>query len=164
MARGQASCWPAGHHDVGRHSTASSRMGSPMNKVGASHNPRTVWTVPDSFRSIYSHAFEVRSGVRLLFISGQVGVAPDGTVPSDFESQLDQAMKNVEALLASTGMGNENVVKITYLVTRAQDFPVLGQKRRERWSRVEPPAVTAIVVAGLARPEYLIEIEAVAAA
>ena len=135
-----------------------------MNKVGASHNPHTVWIVPESFRSIYSHAFEVRSGARLLFLSGQFGVAADGTLPNDFESQLDQAMKNVEALLASAGMGTENIVKITYLLTRVQDFPVLGQKRRERWSRVEPPSVTAIVVAGLGRPEYLVEIEAVAAA
>ena len=135
-----------------------------MNKIGTAHNPPTVWTVPEGFRSIYSHAFEVGHAEKVLYVSGQFGVAPDGTLPEDFVGQLDQAMNNVEALLAAAGMGKENIVKITYFLARKDDFPLLGQKRRERWARSEPPAVTAIVVAGLARPEYLVEIEVVAAA
>jgi len=73
-------------------------------------------------------------------------------------------MDNVEALLAAVGMTRANVVKLTYFLTRASDAAELGAIRRARWARAEPPAVTAIVVSALARPEYLIEIEAVAAA
>jgi enamine deaminase RidA (YjgF/YER057c/UK114 family) len=128
------------------------------------HNPTSVWTVPDTFRPIYSHACELAPGARALFISGQFGVAPDGGLPGEFLAQADQAMSNVEALLAAAGMTLENVVKLTYFLTRAADFPALAQLRRERWAASEPPAVTAVVVSALARPEYLIEIEATAAA
>ena len=44
------------------------------------HNPAGVWQVPDTLRSIYSHAVEVGNPGRVLFISGQFGVAPDGSV------------------------------------------------------------------------------------
>jgi enamine deaminase RidA (YjgF/YER057c/UK114 family) len=89
-------------------------------------------------------------------------VAPDGVLPPDFTTQLDQAMDNVEALLAAAGMTKANVVKASYYLTRAADLPTLGEVRRRRWAKSEPEAVTVIVVAALARPEYLIEIEAIA--
>ena len=99
-----------------------------------------------------------------LYISGQFGIAPDGRLPATFVEQANLAMDNVEALLAAAGMTRANVVKLTYFLTRSSDAPDLGAIRRERWSSTEPPAVTAIVVSALARPEYLIEIEAVAVA
>jgi enamine deaminase RidA (YjgF/YER057c/UK114 family) len=129
-----------------------------------SHNPASVWQVPDPFRPIYSHAFEVPAGKRLLFISGQFGVAPDGALPPQFENQCEQAMNNVEALLAAAGMNTTNLVKVTYFLTRSDDAPMLGEIRRRRWSMSEAPSVTALVVSALARPEYVIEIEAIAAA
>jgi 2-iminobutanoate/2-iminopropanoate deaminase len=127
-------------------------------------NPATVWPVPEQFRAIYSHAAELCAGRRVLFISGQFGVAPDGSLAEGFEPQCEQAMANVEALLAAANMNRGDIVKLAYYVTRAADFTALGRIRRERWASPEAPAVTALVVAGLARPEYLIEIEAVAAA
>jgi enamine deaminase RidA (YjgF/YER057c/UK114 family) len=120
--------------------------------------------VPEQFRPIYSHAAELRGGEVLLFISGQFGVALDGSLATEFEPQCTQAMTNVEALLASAGMGQGNIVKLTYYVIRPADFAALGRLRRERWGSDAAPSITAIVAAGLARPEYLIEIEAVAAA
>jgi len=128
------------------------------------HNPSTVWTVPEAFRAIYSHAHESAAGARMLFVSGQFGVAPDGSLPGGFAEQVEVAMDNVEALLASAGMTKDNLVKLNYYLTRAADASVLGEIRRRRWSSAKPPAVTAIVVVSLARGEYLIEIEAVAAA
>jgi enamine deaminase RidA (YjgF/YER057c/UK114 family) len=127
-----------------------------------SHNPATVWQVPDAFRSIYSHACEAEGFKRLLSISGQFGVATDGKLGADFGAQCEQAMDNVEALLAAGRMNTAQIIKITYYVTRATDFPTLVEIRRKRWSWEPAPSVTAIVVSGLARPEYLIEIEALA--
>ena len=74
------------------------------------------------------------------------------------------ALTNVEALLASAGMTKADLVKLNYYVTRPADAPTLADIRRSRWSSAEPPAVTAFVVSSLARPDYLIEIEAIAAA
>jgi 2-iminobutanoate/2-iminopropanoate deaminase len=134
-----------------------------MTVMATRHSPDTVWKVPDAFRTIYAHAVEVPGGTRLLFISGQVGVALDGTLPSDFARQLEQAMDNVEALLAAAGMAKANVVKANYYLTRADDLPALGQIRRRRWATAEPGAVTVIVVSALARPDYLVEVEVIAA-
>jgi enamine deaminase RidA (YjgF/YER057c/UK114 family) len=128
------------------------------------HNPAALWQVPDAFRSVYSHAAEVATPSRVLFISGQFGVAPDGRLPADFAAQCERAMDNVEALLAAAGMTTANVVKLNYYVTRASDFSTLVQIRQRRWAFNPAPSVTAIAVSTLVRPEYLIEIEAVAIA
>ena len=134
------------------------------NNLFIAHNPDSVWQVSDTFRSIYSHAAEVAKPDRMLFISGQFGVASDGDLGADFAAQCEQAMDNVELLLATAGMNITNLVKITYYATRAMDFPILVQLRQRRWALDPAPSVTAIAVAALARPEYLIEIEAVAVA
>jgi enamine deaminase RidA (YjgF/YER057c/UK114 family) len=132
--------------------------------VMRTHNPPTVWTVPEGFRPIYSHAVEVRPAARYLFVSGQLGIAPDGAMQSDFIAQLEHAMGNVESLLASAGMDLGALVKLTFLLTRATDVAALGEIRRRRWSSDAPPAITVMVVAALARADALVEIEAIAAA
>jgi enamine deaminase RidA (YjgF/YER057c/UK114 family) len=121
-------------------------------------NPPRVWTVPEAFKTIYSHAVQVSDASMTLYISGQFGIGPDGSLPAEFAEQANLAMDNVEALLAASGTTTGNVVKLTYFLTRPSDAPDLGSIRRERWSSNEPPAVTAIVVSALARPEYLIDI------
>jgi len=133
-----------------------------INDHVVAHNPASVWQVPGAFKSIYSHAVEVSGLERLLIVSGQFGVATNGELGADFASQCEQAMDNVEALLAAGRMTTSHVAKITYYVTRAEDFPALVEIRRRRWAWEPAPAVTAMVVSGLARPEYLIEIEALA--
>ena len=130
------------------------------NQIIAS-NPPTVWQVPETFKSVYSHAVEVRDVNRLLMISGQFGVTPDGHLAADFATQCEQAIDNVEAPLAASGMTTSNIAKLTN-VTSAYNIPELVAIRQKRWARQPAPAVTAIVVSGLARPEYLIEIEATA--
>lgn len=126
-------------------------------------DPPTVWTVPDAFRTIYTHACEAPAG-RLVFVSGQFGVAPDGRMREDFAGQLEQAMDNVEALLAASGLGLPHVANATFFLTRAADLPELGQLRRARWASERPAAVTVLVVAGLARPDALVEVEVTAIA
>lgn len=133
-------------------------------KAGTARNPATVWTVPEPLRAIYSHACEVRSNVRTLFISGQFGVDPQGGIPADFEGQCANAMDNVERLLADAGMTRADIVKLSYFLVRTEDAPKLAEMRRRRWATDDPPSVTMLVVSALARPDFLIEIEAVAAA
>jgi len=128
------------------------------------HNPPTVWPVPEAFQTIYTHAIEVSAGTRQLYISGQLGISSDGIMRPDFAGQLDTAMDNVEALLASAAMTRSNMVKATFFLTRTGDLPALGEARRRRWASDRPPAVTTIIVAALARPDALIEVEVTAAA
>jgi enamine deaminase RidA (YjgF/YER057c/UK114 family) len=123
------------------------------------HNPTTVWTVPEPFRTIYTHAREVPPGTRQLYVSGQFGVSPDGVMRPEFSAQLEQAMDNVEALLAAAGMDKADMAKATFFLTRPEDLPALGDTRRRRWAVAEPAAVTVIVVAALARPDALVEVE-----
>jgi 2-iminobutanoate/2-iminopropanoate deaminase len=134
------------------------------NEAIVRYNPEAVWPVPEGFRSIYAHGVELRSNARLLFVSGQIGNAPDGSLATDFDAQCEAAMTNVEALLAAAAMTHTNIVKLAFYLTRAVDLPTLGELRRKHWASSTPPAVTTLVVAALARPELLVEIEVTAAA
>jgi hypothetical protein len=69
----------------------------PSGRVSASdqivaHNPPSVWTVPETFKPVYSHAAEARGIERLLMISGQFGVAPNGDLAADFGTQCERDM------------------------------------------------------------------------
>jgi enamine deaminase RidA (YjgF/YER057c/UK114 family) len=126
------------------------------------HNPSGMWPVPTQFQQIYSHAVETElRNVRQLHVSGQVGVRTDGTVPADFASQCEQAIENVEAVLRSGQMTMADVLRLTYYLVRREDLPLLNESRMKRWPGVRP-AVTTLLVAGLVRPEFLIEIDVLA--
>ena len=112
----------------------------------------------------YSHVAEVPPGTRLLFLAGQVGNRPDGTLPAGIEEQAVQALDNIRAILAAEGARPENIVKMTiYAAARPADMAKIAAKRAEMFRDTAPPPSTWVYVTALARPEYLIEIEAVAA-
>lgn len=113
--------------------------------------------------SRYVQAVEVASGMRTLHVSGQIGVAPDGTVQDGFATQTEQAFRNVLSILGDAGMGLQNLVKVAVYVTRAEDVPAYREVRDTVLEGTET-ASTLVVVAALAAPELLVEIEAVAAA
>ena len=122
------------------------------------YNPNTVFAPTGPF----SHGVETPGGARWLHISGQIGVAPDGKVPADFEAQAVQCWRNVKAVLAAAGMGVENLVKCTHFVTRAEDVAAYGKIRAKELGEARP-ASTLLVISALARPELLVEVEAIAA-
>lgn len=111
----------------------------------------------------YSHAVEVPEGSRLLYISGEVGVLPDGTVPQGIEAQAEACWRNIIAILADAGMGVRDLVKITTYLVRPEDVAAAGAARAKHFGDARPGSAT-IIVKALVRPEWLIEIEAVAAA
>jgi enamine deaminase RidA (YjgF/YER057c/UK114 family) len=111
----------------------------------------------------YSHAVEVPEGSRLLYISGEVGVLPDGTVPDGIEAQAEACWRNIGAILADAGMAIEDLVKITTYLVRPEDIAAAGAARTKHVGDVRPGSAT-LIVSRLVRPEWLIEIEAVAAA
>ena len=126
------------------------------------HNPETMRTIPEPFASIYSHAIETQlHGARQLYISGQVGVSPSGDTPDTFAGQFKQALTNVESVLASAKMTKHNIVKVTYYLTRRQDLDELVAIRSEVWHGVRP-AVTVVLVAGLANEDWFVEVDVIA--
>src|SRR5262249_57388280 len=111
----------------------------------------------------YSHAVEVPEGSRLLYISGEVGVLPDGTVPDTVEAQAEACWRNIIAILADAGMGVGDLGKITTYLVRPEDGAPAGAGRGKNFGDARPGSAT-IIVKALVMPEWLIEIEAVAAA
>ena len=120
---------------------------------------------PDSIHpplGAYSHQVEVAPGSRLLVLAGQVGKTADGLVPEDPIDQAKVALENVKRNLEAAGLGVEDVVKLTWYVVGAID----PQRRREllmAWLGDHRPASTFLYVAGLASPEYKVEIDVLAA-
>ncbi len=123
------------------------------------HNPRSV-AAP---LSKYSHGVEAPPQARLLFVSGQVAVRPDGTTPSDPREQHEQVWKNLIAVLGSAGMTAADIVRINGYITKPDFVPLFREARDRALGGGAAPASTLVVVAALVRPEWCVEIEVVAA-
>lgn len=113
----------------------------------------------------YHHGVEAAPGLRWLHIAGQIGRAKDGTVPPSFEAQCEIIWDNILAVLKEGGMGVEDLVKVTTFLTRKEDIPASRVVRDRKLGNIGPiaPATTLLIVAGLAAPDFLLEIEATAA-
>jgi enamine deaminase RidA (YjgF/YER057c/UK114 family) len=126
---------------------------------------KVVRSNPEAVRAPtgYSHAVEITGDYRRLIISGQVGMAQDGTVPASGEGQIAQAFANLRAVLTANGMTVQNIVKTTAFLT---DRGLLGGYRQARGAVFgdHAPASTLLFVAGLADPAWVVEIEAEAVA
>lgn len=110
----------------------------------------------------YSHTAVVPPGTGLVFVSGQIGARPDGRVGATLAEQADQAFANVVALLGAHGLGVSSVVKLTVFIVAGADAEAVRQSRLTHFGSARPTSTT-LYVAGLLRPEWLIEVEAVAA-
>lgn len=110
----------------------------------------------------YSHTAVVQGGSELVFISGQVGMDPDGAVPGSFGEQVELVFQNLKACLSAHGLGVDAVVKLGVFVVPGQDFQLL-RAARERHFGAHRPTSTSVFVPQLANPKFLVEIEAIAA-
>jgi 2-iminobutanoate/2-iminopropanoate deaminase len=104
-------------------------------------------------------------GGRLLFVSGQVPVNAQRELTSrDFREQVERVYDNLETVLKSVGAGFENVVKTTNYLTNIAQAKVFREVRDARFAQVKNrPASTTLVITALVEPEFLLEIEVVAA-
>ncbi len=98
----------------------------------------------------------------LLFVSGHVAIGKDGNVVGvgDAEAQTRQVMANIQDVVTAGGGKMEDVAKITCFLTDIANYPAYSKVRAETWPN-EPPASSTVVVAGLVRPELLVEVEAI---
>jgi enamine deaminase RidA (YjgF/YER057c/UK114 family) len=110
----------------------------------------------------YVHGVEVPAGARLLFCSGQLGIAPDDAIPEDAGEQAALCFRAIEAILVAAGMSMGDIVRINaYVSDRAYLKPYMAA--RDRFVGEPPPASTLMIVGGFAREEFKVEIEVVAA-
>ncbi|MEE9275428.1 MAG: RidA family protein [bacterium] len=109
----------------------------------------------------YSHGVIVEAG-RTLYVAGQVPLDLEGKVvaPGDAGGQTRQALENMKRVIEAAGGRMADVAKTTVFVTRLEDRGAIGEARKEFFPS-EPPANTFLVISSLARPEFLVEIEAV---
>ena len=115
----------------------------------------------------YSHVAKVNRGT-LVYIAGQVSSDASGKLVGEgnFEAQVEQVFTNVKLALEAAGAGMADIVKLnTYLVAEVSqdDLPKMRAIRDRYLNKEKPPASTLVVVSRLARPGWLIEVEAVAA-
>ena len=112
----------------------------------------------------YAHGVVVPEGHRLIFTSGQLGLAADGTVPEDVGDQAAICFANIDAILRAGGAARGNVVRINAFVTD-RAFMAGYMAARDVWLAdvTRLPASTLMIVGGFTRPEFKVEIEVVAA-
>ncbi len=121
---------------------------------------------PDSivrpFNNAYSHGIVIPANARVLHTAGQIGLRPDGSLPPGIEDQADQIWQNLIAILAGAGMGVTDLVKLTAYVVGEENYPAYAAAR-SKYLGDHRPASTAVCVPKLLKPEWLLEVEAIAA-
>lgn len=110
----------------------------------------------------YTHVVRIPAGFDQVQVSGQIGTALDGSLPEDIEGQAEICWRNVKAALAAAGMGLEDLVKTTVYLVDEADLPAYGKVRTRHLGDARP-ASTLVIAKGLARPQWKVEIEAIAA-
>src|SRR5215470_2600560 len=112
----------------------------------------------------YTHIVEVTGPNRTIYISGQIAYDKDGKLvgaPGDMKAQAEQVFKNLEAALAAAGAKFSDVVKMNSYITDMSKIQAVRDVRAQYFKDVSP-ASTFVQVAGLVRPELLLEVEVVA--
>jgi len=114
----------------------------------------------------YSHAFKVKGGT-LLFISGQVPEDASGKIvsPGHFEGQAMKVLENLKLVVEEAGGSVTDIFKITVLLTDQAQWKPFGELRKRvyaRWGIKNPTASTLLIVKVWARPEWMVEVEAIA--
>jgi reactive intermediate/imine deaminase len=113
----------------------------------------------------YTQVVEVPAGHRLVFLSGQVALDSTGMLRggADFRTQAKQVFENLRAGLAAAGADFDDVVKLNVYLLDVQHLPVLREVRDQYVNPGAPPASTLVQVSRLARDDFLLEVEAIAA-
>ena len=123
-------------------------------------NPKTI---SKPFTN-YSHVVTVEGAKKLVFCAGQVAADVDGKVlpPDDFAAQTKMVMKNLKTALAAGGAKLSDVTKVTIYICNPHDVPKARAILLDYFGK-HPPGSTLCILRGLANPNFLLEIEAIAA-
>ena len=123
-------------------------------------NPDTLHKNP-----AFTQAIAVSGSHRTIYVGGQDAVDAAGNIvgKGDIGAQAEQVFKNLEAALAAAGAGLEHVVKWNIYILQGQPLHPGFQAFQRVWGqRPNPPTITGVIVAGLANPDFLVEVDAIA--
>ena len=113
----------------------------------------------------FSQVAVVAGSVRTIYVGGQDAVDADGAIVGvgDIAAQTEQVLRNLRTALEAAGAGPQHVVKWTVLIVEGQDFASGYSAFQRVWSdQPHPPVITAAIVKGLAHPDFLVEMDAIA--
>jgi 2-iminobutanoate/2-iminopropanoate deaminase len=110
----------------------------------------------------YSYGVEIPPGSRILVCSGQLGISPEDRVPDTVEEQTHLCFRNIGAVLEAAGFNFSNIVRINAFVVSRENLKGY-MSVRDLYASDPPPASTLMIVSGFSRPEFLVEVEVMAA-
>lgn len=111
---------------------------------------------------LYSHTVVVPAGTELIYLSGQLGVRPDGSTPATMAEQADQVFANILTHLRAHGLAATDIVKLTTFMVAGHDGDAVRAARLKHLG-AHRPASTAVFVSQLVDPRWFVEVEAIAA-
>jgi enamine deaminase RidA (YjgF/YER057c/UK114 family) len=138
-----------------------------MTKGASAAGGRVEFLNPDGLprNPAFSNVVVVSGPVRTIYIGGQDAVDGEGNIVGigDIAAQTEQVLRNLRTALAAAGAEPEHVVKWNVLVVEGQDFASGYAAFQRVWGdRPNPPVITAALVTGLAHPDFLVEMDAIA--
>lgn len=113
----------------------------------------------------FSNVVSVTGPARTVYIGGQDAVDPSGAIvgKGDLKAQTEQILKNIQVALAAVGAQLEHIVKWNIYVVQGQSLQVGFEAFQRVWgNRPNPPVISVMFVAGLAHPDFLAEMDAIA--
>jgi enamine deaminase RidA (YjgF/YER057c/UK114 family) len=122
------------------------------------------WANPPGVHTPIPHYSHVARAGNTLYLSGQLGFTPDGSLVAvgDARAQAAQAWRNILAILKYYGASERNLTRVNTYITHPSYRGPVGEARDEVFPSPPYPASTLLVVAALAEPQFLVEIEAIA--
>jgi enamine deaminase RidA (YjgF/YER057c/UK114 family) len=141
--------------------------GFPMNSPTATRHGRVELISPDGLvkSPAFSHVAVVTGPARTIYIGGQDAVTANGEIvgKGDLAAQTSKILANVVTALAAAGAGLEHIVKWNLYVVEGQDIREGFAVYQRVWGdRPNPPLITGAFVKGLAHPDFLVEMDAIA--
>jgi enamine deaminase RidA (YjgF/YER057c/UK114 family) len=117
--------------------------------------------VPDPDRKPSGFAPATKLG-NLVFVSGHTGTNAQGRIAGGMREQTQQTFRNIEVALQTAGATMADVMKITCFLVRQGDYKVYAEEREKAFPADAQPASSTVIVKALVRPEFLVEVEAIA--
>ena len=122
---------------------------------------------PDSLSKnpAFTQVVTVRGPAKTIYIGGQDAVDAFGTIvgKGDIKAQVEQVFRNIQTALQASGAELEHIVKWNIYLVQGQLLRPAFEVSQQVWgSRPNPPAITVMFVAGLANPDFLVEMDVIA--
>ena len=138
-----------------------------MERASTAEDGRVEFLNPEGLprNPAFSNVAVVSGNVRTIYVGGQDAVDAEGNIVGigDIAAQTEQVLRNLRTALAAAGAEPEHVVKWNVFVVEGQDFAAGYAAFQSVWGdRPNPPVITAALVKGLAHPDFLVEMDAIA--